>query len=257
MAPLVAQARASRGFTLLELLIAISIFALLGLGTYRMLDSVLRTDEATRNQEQVLREVARAVWTLERDLLQVVARPIRDGYAEPRQAFLGESEALEGGAAFELTRSGWRNPTGITRSQLQRVRWRLSGETLERVYWVVLDQAVDSQPRVQKVLTGVSALTVRYMDKENTWLNDWPPEGGNSPGNSDGSGGEQKPLLPQAVEVTLEHQRYGKIVRLLRLPDGPAEAAPTPGGGEDGETPPPADGETDTPPPEQPPREGL
>ncbi|HLD65025.1 MAG TPA: type II secretion system minor pseudopilin GspJ [Pseudomonas sp.] len=221
--------RGARGFTLLELLIAISIFALLGLGTYRMLDSVLRTDEATRKQEQSLRELMRALWSLERDLQQVIARPIRDNFADPRGAFLGESQALDGAAAFELTRSGWRNPTGVARSQLQRVRWRLAGETLERVYWVVLDRAVDSEPRVQKVLSGVESLAVRYLDPEGNWQTDWPPAQNAQDGDDD-----ELSRLPQAVELTLEHKRYGKLVRLLRLPDGPAEQVP----GQDGVIPP-------------------
>lgn len=227
----------ARGFTLLELLIAISIFALLGLGTYRMLDSVLRTDEATRKQEQSLRELMRALWSLERDLQQVIARPIRDSFADPRGAFLGESQALDGSAAFELTRSGWRNPTGVARSQLQRVRWRLAGDSLERVYWVVLDRAVDSEPRVQKVLTEVESLAVRYLDPEGNWQTDWPPLQNTQNGDDD-----QLASLPQAVELTLEHKRYGTLVRLLRLPDGPAEQVP----GQDGVIP-PADG--DSPPP--------
>ena len=46
-----------RGFTLLEVLIAIAIFALLAMATYRMLDSVLQTDRGQRQQEQRLREL--------------------------------------------------------------------------------------------------------------------------------------------------------------------------------------------------------
>ncbi len=65
--------RAVRGFTLLELLIAIAIFALLGLGTYRMLDSVLQTDKVTRAHELQLRELVRALAAFERDVLQVQA----------------------------------------------------------------------------------------------------------------------------------------------------------------------------------------
>ena len=132
--------KAVRGFTLLELLIAIAIFALLGLGTYRMLDSVLQTDKVTRAHEMQLREVVRAMAAFERDLLQVQARATRDAFGGPRAALLGE--ALDS-PSIELTRNGWRNPLGQPRSSLQRVRWQLSGEQWQRQYWTVLDQAQD------------------------------------------------------------------------------------------------------------------
>ena len=97
-----AHARTSAGFTLLELLIAIALFALLGLGTYRMLEAVLQSDEAVHAQELQLRELSRAVWAFERDLQQVVGRPIRDGFGDERNA-VGDhhmdAPVLEGAAA--------------------------------------------------------------------------------------------------------------------------------------------------------------
>lgn len=202
-----------RGFTLLEVVIAISIFALLGMATYRMLDSVLRTDEATRANEQALRELTRAFAALDRDLAQAVARSVRDPYGDQRAALLGELGAVDGSAAIEVTRSGWLNPMGLARAQLQRVRWRLADKTLERVYWTVLDQAVDSQPRVQGLLEGVSSLEFRYMDERGEWQGQWPPA------TSDLTPEENRLRLPMAVELKLEHERYGELTRLYRLPD--------------------------------------
>ena len=85
-----------------------------------------------------------------------VERPVRDELGDNRGTFLAG-------------RGGWRNPLGQARSRLQRVRWSLSGETLERRYWLVLDRAQDSKPRVQQVLDGVTALSWRFLDKEHNW----------------------------------------------------------------------------------------
>lgn len=203
--------RASAGFTLLEVLIAISIFAFLALGTYRMLGSVLASDEATRRHELQLRELQRAFAVLEQDLAQVGSRPIRDGFGDLRPALVGEQEP----AAMEFSRLGWRNPLGNPRSNWQRVRWQLVGNTLQRSYWPVLDQAVDSQPLVQKVLGEVRSLQLRYLDSEGNWQSEWPPTQTNS---------DEKQRLqrvPRALEISLEHERYGLLTRLLRLPDTP------------------------------------
>ncbi len=214
------RSRDCAGFTLLELLIAIALFALLGLGTYRMLEAVLQSDEAVRAQELQLRELSRAVWAFERDLQQVIGRPIRDGFGDERNAFIGQLGGEDGAPVLELTRAGWRNPTGLRRANLQRVRWRLAGQNLERVYWVVLDRDVDSEPHVQRVLENVQGLQLRYLDEEAVWHEEWPPFDFGR-----GSPEDAAERLPVGLELSLEHARYGRITRVLRLPDAAAQAA--------------------------------
>ena len=214
-----ARRHAAGGFTLLELLIAIALFALLGLATYRMLEAVLRSDEVVRVREAQLRELGRAVWRLEQDLIQAVPRPVRDSYGDEQNAFIGQLSSSEGGAMLEFTRSGWRNPTGLRRANLQRLSWQLSGTHLERRFWAVLDRDVDSQPQVQRVLDDVTALRLRYLDAENSWHEEWPPFDFGR-----GDPDEQARRLPAAVEVSFDHRRYGTITRLVRLPEGPTPA---------------------------------
>lgn len=206
-----------RGFTLLELLIAIAIFALLALGTYRMLQSVLQSDESTRRHERQLRELTRAMAALDRDLLQAIPRTVRDAYGEPLGALISGNSLNLPQASLELTRDGWSNPLGAPRAELQRVRWQLRGEVLERQYWSVLDQTVDSAPQVQPILKGVTDLQLRFLDSEGHWQTHWPAARGEQPEE------QLRKLLPQAVELIITHAHYGDLRRLYRLPDNPAQ----------------------------------
>lgn len=206
------------GFTLLELLIAISIFALLALGSYRMLHSVLHSAESTRQHEQQLRELSRAMATLDRDLLQVIPRSVRDAQGEPLAALLGSSQLSGQPAALELTRDGWRNPLGAARAELQRVRWQLHDAVLERHAWAVLDQAQDSAPQQQQILKGISDLQLRFLDSAGNWQTQWPLN------RNELSEQQLLNLLPQALELVITHVHYGELRRLYRLPDSPPQA---------------------------------
>ena len=146
-------------------------------------------------------------------------RPIRDACGDAQPALHSD---LADATALELSRAGWRNPLGQPRAEIQRVRWQLSGEQWQRRYWSVLDRAQDSTPQIQQALNGVESLSLRYLDKDGQWQPDWPPVGATG----DGALTE----LPRAVELRLQHRRYGELRRLLRLPDLPAQkrnGAPT------------------------------
>lgn len=201
-----------RAFTLLELLIAVAIFAFIGLAGYRTLNTLIRSDERLAEHHQALRELTRALGVLDRDINQIISRPVRDPYGQWRAALLaGSSDANQN--SLELTHQGWRNPLGQPRSTLQRVRWQLSGNQLQRQYWTVLDQAPDSAPLTQQVLSEISALRIRLLDEQGQWRSDWPP--------TEVSGEQALTRLPQALELTLVSRRFGELRRLYRLADGP------------------------------------
>jgi general secretion pathway protein J len=188
-----------------------------------MLSSVLASDESIRRHEMQLREVQRALHVLESDLIQAGPRPIRDAFGDAQPALRGESQP----AVLELSRLGWRNPLQRPRADWQRVSWQLEGDSLQRRYWSVLDQSVDSSPQVQRVLGNVQSWEVRYLDSQGNWLNQWPPEA------SEESKSSTLLRMPRAVEIRLQHARYGLLTRLLRLPD-----TPKPKPAYDGDTPP-------------------
>jgi general secretion pathway protein J len=76
----------------------------------------------------------------------------------------------------------------------------------------VLDRAQDSAPTRQPLAADIESLQVRYLDEAGNWQEQWPPlQAGNAPG--------ANPVdFPRAVEMTLEHARYDKLIWLFQLP---------------------------------------
>jgi len=114
--------RHDSGFTLLELLVALAIFALLSVMAYAGLSTVLTANQVLETNMERLTEIQRSVTFLSRDIRQTVDRTIRDTYGDNKQPLIGASEFdTLGTPVIELTRTGYANPLGAKRSFLQRV----------------------------------------------------------------------------------------------------------------------------------------
>lgn len=202
----------TRGFTLLELLVALAVFAIMAVAAYGGLRSVLFTRAAVDEENRRLAAVQLAVFRLEQDIEQTLPRGIRDEYGEPQPALSGGALLDE---ALILTRAGWDNPLGQTRANLQRVAYRWQDGRLWRLYWPVLDQGGPVEPRETLLLDQVQEFKVRFLDQGDVWQNDWPPL-------TDHTTRDSRPpdpnALPRAVEITLTLEDWGAITRLLPLP---------------------------------------
>ena len=221
--------RRHSGFTLLEIVVALAIFAILSVMAYGGLDQVLRARDATDRTMDRMAELQLAWALIGRDLEQAAARGIRDGFGDPQAPL-----SVGGDNLIELTRGGWPNPLQRPRGHLQRVAYHLDGEVLQRLSWNVLDRAQDTEPRVSDLLTGVTAVELRFMNQQGDWGSQWPPAG-----NLDA--GQQQPL-PRGMEVIVELEDMGKVGRLYQVsqwapppPRGPNQRA------DDGQAPPDPD----------------
>jgi general secretion pathway protein J len=187
------------GFTLLEVLFAMSIFAVIGLGANQMLRTVIDTHTKTKTQINDFSDLTRAFAVMERDLTQAVPRSVRDEYGDPLPSML----LATGPYLLELTRTGWSNPIGLSRSNLQRVAYELNsdGEVL-RHFWLVLDRAEDSEPITQTILSGVEDFRVRMLTEDGDTTNIWPDS-------------DSQLLMPLAAEVFLETSSYGELRKVF------------------------------------------
>ncbi|WP_404362931.1 type II secretion system minor pseudopilin GspJ [Marinobacter sp.] len=211
--------RRQGGFTLMEVLIAITITAVIGLGVWQVISGIVLSRDRVDSVAGEFESLQRAFLLLERDIHQIVNRPVRNIYGDFEPALSTRDEAY----VFTLTRQGWRNPLGHKRSELQRSAWEYTGDELHRRYWVSVDRGQEEGSQNVRLLENVDAFTVRFLDRERNWTENWPPDNeGGPPAGSDSS--PQRPL-PLAMEVTLSHRRFGNLARLFSLPAFDEQAA--------------------------------
>ncbi|MEM9530617.1 MAG: type II secretion system minor pseudopilin GspJ [Pseudomonadota bacterium] len=200
--------KTQRGFTLLELTVALAIFASLAAIAYAGLSGTLRAREALDEDSDQRATVQRAVQLMTRDLRYPIERSVRDRYGDREPALIGTRRSLT------LTRSGWANPSRRSRSQLQRVQYNLDRDGLARLSWPNLDRSPGSEPRVDRLLSDLSEFSFAYFHADQ-WLDVWPPRGGQD------RGGDRTELtagaLPQALRIQWTHPEHGRIERIVGL----------------------------------------
>ncbi|MGA2778537.1 MAG: type II secretion system minor pseudopilin GspJ [Steroidobacteraceae bacterium] len=199
--------RVLSGFTLIEMLVALLILAImsaLGYSTYR---SARIAAERARESLSRTREIEFGLRIMEQDFSQAVPRPIRDPLGSTRAPSL--RAGLGKATLVDLTRAGWSNTAGMQRSTLQRVSYQLTGDKFQRSYQTVLDPTQNNTPVVQDLLTGVKTVTLNYLDGNQNWSNQWPPATLPTP--------ESLWTRPVAVEIVIEFNDWGRVRRLVEI----------------------------------------
>jgi len=197
--------RQACGFTLVEVLIAMAVFAILAVLAYGGLEQVIRNKEQTTESLHRLRDVQMTMTKVQRDLTQLSLRNGRDEMGSPLP---GLSAAQGNELLLQLTRNGWRNPAKISRSHLQRVAYRLDEDKLIRITWPYIDRALDGQAVETVLIDNIKNASLRFLDSNNEWHDSWPALNTTSP--APGTD------LPVAIEFTLQMNDWGDIVRIVR-----------------------------------------
>lgn len=197
------------GFTLLELLIALSIFSVLSVMAYGGLRTVLDNREANKIAADRVAATQLVMLRLSEDLRQTANRSIRDGFGATLSAMLTQQA---GNNALEWTRAGYFNPVNQKRSNLQRVSYKLVENKLIRVTWPVIDRAQGTEANESIMLSEIESLEWRFNDQANNWDSSWPSAAVVAANRTDS--------LPRAVEVTITFSDLGEIRRLFLIPQG-------------------------------------
>lgn len=183
------------GFTLVEVLVALAIFAMIASAGVGLLSFAIDNRLAVREASERTAAFQRARALMRADLGQAAARRVRGADGAPRAAF-----ELGGESLFAVTRRGWINPGDAQRASMQRVDYRLIEGRLERRVRERLDGARPAEPQV--LLENVqSAQVTAILDGDP--IADWRPV--------------QNRPLPDAVRIDLTLEGYGPVTQLFML----------------------------------------
>ena len=184
------------GFTLVEMLVTMVIFAMIAMAGVGLLRASVDTQSAIDNRLSGLNGQERVAALFTADLGQAIARPLV-GLGERRlPSFSGTS------ASLSLMRGGWANPDGQPRSTLQRVEWTGVQSNVSRIGHLFLDGSDPGQPAI--IQRDVDSFSLRYRRVDGSWVDRFESS--------------ERELLPAAVEMTARVRGRPPLVVIAPLP---------------------------------------
>lgn len=209
----------ARGFTMIEVLIAIFVSAIMFTIGYSAINQALFERDKINEKQARLTEIQRGMRVVAQDFAQMIARPARDtsgnGQLIPAVVAEGRDNTL-----ITFTRAGWSNPAGLARPAEQRVRYRFIDGALVRDYWQAVDPALNAEARERVLLTRVTAVEVRFLDPvTRNWRTEWPMTPASASGVLNPAQADVLLLTrPLAIEFSVVFEDWGRVVRLFEIP---------------------------------------
>ena len=200
--------RKTLGFTLVEILVALLVFSVVALLSARLLSQSIDNQSNLQDRGHRLAEIHRAMRVIQRDILQLSRRRIRDAQGEELPALIVSDQGV-----IEFSRVGWRNPLRQPRSEVQRVGYRWQDEKIIRGYWLTLDRSYDAEPAYQTLLEDVETIEFFAVDQLGNEHNQWPLDPSASQATQEG-----EELYLTAILFRAEIAPYGMIERIWRVP---------------------------------------
>ncbi len=195
---------AAAGFTLLELLVALIVFAIMSAIAYGGLNRIFAVRERIDAENRKWRELTLVFGRLEEDIGQAVNRTYLDSFGTRKSALIGHAQLVGvDDANLSLIRMGAGGSTGVA-ADMSHVGYRLREGRLELMQWPALDLPPRAVPTVHVLMQEVQAFELAFMNEKGVWEDKWEPDASAS-------------VLPRAVQISLTLAGGTRVKRVVAL----------------------------------------
>ena len=193
----------AKGFTLIEILVAIFLASLIVILVFSGLSTSLSMNEKTLNRSNLLSQITLTDKIIKRDLLHALDRKARDERGDELDSPLfGETLLNEGiFLAFSIHTPIKDNSQGA----LKWVEYSKEGTQIIRSEYSYADKVLDSLKHTSILLESVDSLDLKFFN-QGSFTEVWPPQ-------------EMVEFseLPQMIEISFKFKLYGDIFRRYLL----------------------------------------
>lgn len=198
------MANKQQGFTLIEIMIALLIFAIIATITTAVLSSTINSASVTQRYAKNTEQLNIALSLFSSDITQTIDRPITDKNGMQEVSLKGNLDNIT------FTHTGAVNPLSqYKRSTLQRVKYSLRNHQLIRTTWPVLDQVSTTKPSNRVLLDNVESIRFGYFyqqdNRPGVFKTNWPLVR------------QSQSNLPKAVRITITLKKQGTISQVFNI----------------------------------------
>lgn len=196
-----------KGYTLMEILIALSVFSLLAIMTSASMYHAFDTRDRVNKQTDKLNQIQMSITLLQQDTLETIERYVRRQDMQLSPSFIGDKTYVE------FTRGGVINPKSVNKkSTLQRIAYECKNGQLIRYTWEHLDTLKKKPTQKKILLNNLSKCELAYISTNNQVLSEWRASLKKST--------ETPSTLPKALRLTIALPEWGDAVFLFIIPPG-------------------------------------
>lgn len=198
--------RKHSGFTLIEIMVAIIIFAFISVVSYRIVSTLVLTKEVAGKAQDKWGNLSLAMSNLGGSRNRTIPLVARDENGNILPAVLGKSK-ITGiyDSQLEMTLSGYIGNGVQEITPPKRIGYRYSNGNLYLVVWPVLNRVITTRPEIDLLIDNVTNFQASYLYPDNQWRDSWPPVGGDPT------------VLPSAIKILLNLKSGESIERKFSL----------------------------------------